>query len=351
MTDQPGSQPFPSSGETLAGALNDTARSAMATLPPSLTAASAGYPVQVTFETQPRASRFWAIPLLGYTIKYLILIPHVIALSALGCIVVLLQFIAWVPVLTTGRYPDWAYSLLAGTIRWGVRIQAYAFGLTDQYPPFTLGNRADTYPVQVTIIPHPRYNRAWAVPIAGFLVKLILLIPHIFILYVFGSVVGFLQYVLWIPVLFTGTYPDWGYDMVGGYLRWSVRVTAYLYGLTDAYPPFQMAASPLQDGRTVAGSIAQREAVLAALSACDDQVFEIVRAWAPDLADDASPARQAYADGLALLGAGQDLIENARSEADLRTAEVRLKAAHQRLQTARDLFAIQATEGGTSPTG
>jgi hypothetical protein len=41
-------------------------------------------------------------------------------------------------------------------------------------------------------------------------------------------------------VLFGGKYPVWGYSLVGGYLRWSVRVQAFFYGLTDAYPPFTM---------------------------------------------------------------------------------------------------------------
>ena len=48
------------------------------------------------------------------------------------------------------------------------------------------------------------------------------------------------QLFLWIPVLFGGHYPKWGYGFVGGYVRWTTRVTAYHFGLTDAYPPFTL---------------------------------------------------------------------------------------------------------------
>jgi hypothetical protein len=49
--------------------------------------------------------------------------------------------------------------------------------------------------------------------------------------------------VVWIAfwaVLFTGRYPPSFHEFVTGYLRWSTRVSAYLYGLTDKYPPFRL---------------------------------------------------------------------------------------------------------------
>ncbi|MFI5269863.1 MAG: DUF4389 domain-containing protein, partial [Chloroflexota bacterium] len=78
----------------------------------------------------------------------------------------------------------------------------------------------------------------WAVPLLGLLVKLVILIPHLIILSVLGSVLYVVVLVLWIPALFGGHYPTWGYQLVGGTIRWSTRVLAYLDGLTDRYPPF-----------------------------------------------------------------------------------------------------------------
>jgi hypothetical protein len=52
--------------------------------------------------------------------------------------------------------------------------------------------------------------------------------------------VGLAMLILWIPVLFAGRYPRWGYALVGGWLRWQLRVNAFFLGLTDEYPPFRL---------------------------------------------------------------------------------------------------------------
>ncbi|HEV7680429.1 MAG TPA: DUF4389 domain-containing protein [Candidatus Dormibacteraeota bacterium] len=96
------------------------------------------------------------------------------------------------------------------------------------------------YPIQVEIPAQPQYNRFFAVPLIGGLARWLLLIPHLFIIYVLGLIVGILQLVLWIPVLFTGRFPDWGRLLVGGYVRWSTRMYAFAFGLTDVYPPFEL---------------------------------------------------------------------------------------------------------------
>lgn len=100
------------------------------------------------------------------------------------------------------------------------------------------------YPVRLEIDIPASNSRFWAIPLIGLLVKLFILIPHYVVLWALGIVVGTLQLVLWIPVLFGGKYPDWGYQLVGGYVRWSALVTAYLFGLTDRYPPFSLSGRP-----------------------------------------------------------------------------------------------------------
>ena len=96
------------------------------------------------------------------------------------------------------------------------------------------------YDVQVEFTVPAEHNRLWAVPVLGIVVKLIILIPHLILLYVLGIVATVLALVTWIPVLFGGHYPSWGYDVIGGTLRWGANFSAYLYGLTDRYPPFRL---------------------------------------------------------------------------------------------------------------
>ena len=74
-------------------------------------------------------------------IKWLLAIPHYVALIVLGVIALALTVIAWLAILITGRYPTEIFSFVVGVGRWGYRVTAYAFLLTtDRYPPFRLGD-------------------------------------------------------------------------------------------------------------------------------------------------------------------------------------------------------------------
>ena len=82
----------------------------------------------------PRELNRW-LPL----VKWLLAIPHYIALAVLGLAAFVCIVIAWFAILFTGRYPRGLFDFVVGVGRWGVRVSAYAFLLvTDRYPPFSL---------------------------------------------------------------------------------------------------------------------------------------------------------------------------------------------------------------------
>jgi Domain of unknown function (DUF4389) len=198
------------------------------------------YPVQVTFERAATSNRFFAVPLLGLAVKEILLIPHIIILSGLGwAVFTLFGWATWIPVLARGKYPKWAADVVGLYLRWVARYSAYLFGLTDEYPPMAT-SVDEPYPVRVDFALPERSSMFWAIPIIGFLAKSIILIPHIVVLSALSFVVILFQLGLWIPVLFRGKYPELGYELVGGTIRWQTRVSAYFFGLTDAYPPFSL---------------------------------------------------------------------------------------------------------------
>ena len=49
----------------------------------------------------------------------------------------ILTFVAWWAVLFTGKYPASMHEYNVGTIRWGIRVNAYLMNMTDVYPPFS----------------------------------------------------------------------------------------------------------------------------------------------------------------------------------------------------------------------
>jgi hypothetical protein len=72
-------------------------------------------------------------------VKWLLAIPHYIALAFLAIGAVIAWIIAWFAILFTGRYPQGLFDYVVGVGRWALRVYAYAFLLlTDEYPPFTL---------------------------------------------------------------------------------------------------------------------------------------------------------------------------------------------------------------------
>ncbi|HEU0165415.1 MAG TPA: DUF4389 domain-containing protein [Thermomicrobiales bacterium] len=72
-------------------------------------------------------------------VKWLLAIPHYIALFFLDILLVIAVIVAWFAILFTGKYPRDLFSFAEGVLRWNNRVVAYALILvTDDYPPFKL---------------------------------------------------------------------------------------------------------------------------------------------------------------------------------------------------------------------
>jgi len=83
--------------------------------------------------------------------------------------------------------------------------------------------------------PAPTAQRRWTVAIRG-----ILAIPHLVVLYLLTIALGVVVFISWFAALFIGRLPEWAHTFITGVLRWQTRVYAYLFLLTDVYPPFSL---------------------------------------------------------------------------------------------------------------
>jgi hypothetical protein len=97
---------------------------------------------------------------------------------------------------------------------------------------------AARYPVQVDAERQDEYNRFLP------LVKWLLAIPHYFVLFFLFIGVLFVKIIAFFAVLITGRYPEGLFNFVTGVLRWAWNVNAYVYLLTDRYPPFALDQDP-----------------------------------------------------------------------------------------------------------
>jgi hypothetical protein len=91
------------------------------------------YPVSLALQ-RPAAPR----DRLTVAFRFVLVIPHLIAIWALGLGWAVTTCIAWFAILFTGRYPAGLYAFGVDVLRWTTRVEAYMLLLHDEYPPFSL---------------------------------------------------------------------------------------------------------------------------------------------------------------------------------------------------------------------
>jgi len=197
-----------------------------------------GYPLRFEARLDEPLSR-WL-----WLVKWLLALPHWIALAFLWIAFHVLTLVALVTILFTGRYPRAIFDFNVGVLRWTWRVVYYACALgTDRYPPFTL-EPAD-YPAGLDV-PYPeRLSRTKA-----FFKPWLLTIPQWLVVAVFlgwwdtnGGAPGLLTILAVIAgfvLLFTGRYPRDLFKLVVGIARWVARVGVYAGLMRDEYPPFRL---------------------------------------------------------------------------------------------------------------
>jgi Domain of unknown function (DUF4389) len=172
-------------------------------------------------------------------VQWLLAIPHFIILYVLGIVAEVVAIIGWFVILFTGKLPEGLATLMCLYIRYGNRTTAYAGFLREEYPPFafeTVAPDPGTYPpVRTGFVPELENRNRLTVAF-----RIILVIPQLIVLWVLGTVAFVAFVIAFFAVLFTGRWPDGLRTFVVGVMRWGTRVSAYLYLLTDEYPPFSL---------------------------------------------------------------------------------------------------------------
>jgi hypothetical protein len=96
-------------------------------------------------------------------------------------------------------------------------------------------------PVHLSIDMPERSSRGLALSFLFLLVpKLIILIPHLIIVYVLQIASFVVTIIANFAILFTGKYPPAMHRFVVGVVRWQARVSSFMLGLVDQYPPYRL---------------------------------------------------------------------------------------------------------------
>jgi hypothetical protein len=185
--------------------------------------------IEVTSPTQVARWR----PLLNW----LLVIPPLVWLMILSIGLEIVSIISWFAILFTGQLPAGLGNFTVQVLRYQWRVYAYLYAWTEEYPGFsTPPGYADpgNYPAVLNSVPDVTRNRLTV------LLRIFWVIPQFIVLYFVGIAASVVLFLAWFVVLFTGKWPEGMRQFAIGYYRWSIRVSAYFFLLTDVYPPFSL---------------------------------------------------------------------------------------------------------------
>jgi hypothetical protein len=198
------------------------------------------YPVDVQFEYgDGQRSRAFAVAGIILPIKLLMALPHIVVLYLLQIGAFVASWFGFWAIAFTGSLPAGIARFVHNSLGWQMRASAWIASMSDEYPGFAV--EQSSYPANV-VITEPTLERGRGLAVAGIIwfLKAILLIPHIIVLNFVGFAAAIAGWIAYWAIAFTGVYPEGIFRFVAGTLRWSTRTSAWLFSLTDEYPPFAL---------------------------------------------------------------------------------------------------------------
>jgi hypothetical protein len=170
-------------------------------------------------------------------VHWLLAIPQVIVLYALGIVQSVVWILAFFAILFTGKMPESFFGFMTMTHRYQWRVGSFTLFMREGYPPFefqTVAADPGGDPAVLSIEPAPKLSRGLI------FVKWLLAIPHYFVLLFLFIAVYVVVIVAFFAVIITGKWPASLRTFVIGVMRWAYRVSIYTYLMTDEYPPFSL---------------------------------------------------------------------------------------------------------------
>jgi Domain of unknown function (DUF4389) len=185
------------------------------------------YPVTFEADYSEHRNRLTAL------VRLILAIPLFIWGYIYSIVAWLIIVVAWFAIVVTGRYPEGMYDFVANFTRFYTRVLGYTALMCDAYPSFGGGDDPD-YPVRVSFEgPLEHYSRVKT------LFRVILAIPIVIVRYVIGLLLEVGAIAAWFVILVTGKLPRGLFDLMVLANSFTTRSDAYLFLLTETYPPFQ----------------------------------------------------------------------------------------------------------------
>jgi hypothetical protein len=180
------------------------------------------HPIHIVLDDELRRSR------LTVFFRILLVLPHFVWLYIWGIAATITALVNWIATLVTGRSPSALHRFLAAYLRYQTHVYAFLYLVGNPFPGFV--GREGSYPIDLRIAPPERQNR-WTV-----LFRVVLVVPALFVAYVYGLLLSVAAVLGWFAALFTGKMPRGLRDAAALALRYRAQANGYLYFVTGRYP-------------------------------------------------------------------------------------------------------------------
>jgi hypothetical protein len=205
------------------------------------------YPIDVDVEP-PQTQNRWTI-----AFRFFLAIPALMIAGALGVggaaggarglsynfgLLGIIGFLAWFAALVRGRLPQGFRDAMVYALHYEAQAYAYLFFLTPRYPD---SNPARS-PHSAVAVEHPVTLSAAGDDLRRsrltVFFRLLLALPHIVWLTLWGIVVMVAALIAWFAALFTARVPDGLHRFLAAYARYSTHVGAFVYLAANPFPGF-----------------------------------------------------------------------------------------------------------------
>jgi hypothetical protein len=193
--------------------------------------ASAAYPLQLDLDAPPRVARWRPL------VQWLLAIPQFIVLYVLSLLAEIVWIISFFYILFTGNIPESLFGFQVMVLRYHWRVYSYSGFLREPYPPFEFEmttNDPGGDPANLRL-EYPASLSRWQI-----FLKWLFAVPHYIALFFIGIAAFIVGVIGFFAVIITGKWPIGLRSFIVGANRWYLRVLAYVYLLTDHYPPFSL---------------------------------------------------------------------------------------------------------------
>jgi hypothetical protein len=165
--------------------------------------------------------------------RLLLAIPIAIWVALYGIVVQFAVIIAWFAIVITGKFPAGLYRFIADFVDVEVAATGYMVLLAEPYPPF-MANQKPDYPIRMYFSgPLPQYSRLKT------FFRFLLAIPIMIARYVAQLLLEITAIAAWFVSVIMGRLPRGLFDPMVLANSYIARSDAYLFLLTETYPPMQ----------------------------------------------------------------------------------------------------------------